>query len=53
MMIEATQFRMLRDIYRRDPALGPDSTAIMRDVFKVGGEDCGAARPRRKNRADY
>jgi hypothetical protein len=47
LMIEATQYRMLRDVFRRDPDIGPDSAAIMRDVFRAGGEDCDAS-PRQR-----
>jgi hypothetical protein len=50
MMLEATQFRMLRDVFRRDPTIGPESAAIMRDVFRMGGEDPVAAADRRARR---
>lgn len=35
MMIEATQFRMLLDVFRRDPAISPRSAAQMRGIFEV------------------
>ena len=49
-MLEATQFRMLRDVFRRDPTIGAESAAIMRDVFRMGGEDPVAAADRRARR---
>ena len=50
MMMEATQFRMLRDVFRRDPNIGPDAAAIMRDVFRMGGEDGGEGHNRSLNK---
>jgi hypothetical protein len=57
MMLEATQFRILRDVFRHDPAIGPDAAALMRDIFVAGGErsrpEPKTPRAVQKNHAPY
>jgi hypothetical protein len=51
-MIEATAYRMIRDVVRSDPNIGPDAAELIRDVLRMNGE---RVKPRamQKNHADY
>ena len=44
MMVEATQYRMLLDVFRRDPAISAQSAAQMRGIFEASTRQ---AQPRR------
>ena len=52
MMVEATQFRMLLDVFRRDPQITPQSASLMRDIFMTGSGH-GATKTLRKSHATY
>ena len=36
MMVEATRYRMLLDLFRRVPTISPESAAQMRGIFEAG-----------------
>jgi hypothetical protein len=47
LLTEVAQYRVLRDIYRRDPSLGAATVAKMRECFRTDRDDVRALRRRR------
>jgi hypothetical protein len=38
-LAEATAFRMLHEVYSRDPAISPRTAAVMADIFRMGAAE--------------
>jgi hypothetical protein len=37
-MLESVRYRMLRDLFRLDPDIGPSTARTIQDVFAMAGE---------------
>ena len=50
-LAEATAFRMLHEVFSRDPGISPRTAAVMADIFRMGAAE-PAVNPyeRRRNR---
>jgi hypothetical protein len=52
-MIEATHYRMLLDVFRRDSAISPQSAAQMRGIFEASTRQARRGRTSLKIHAAY
>ena len=39
LLVEAAQYRMLRQIFRTDPQLGTKTATLLREIFKADQDD--------------
>jgi hypothetical protein len=39
LLVEASQFRVLHQIYESDPSVGPKTAALLRDCFRTYRDD--------------
>jgi hypothetical protein len=41
-LVEAASYRVLREIYKSDPSVGPQTAATLRDCLRADRDDVGA-----------